>query len=315
MHSFFGYLVTPPYIRRSLLCLSVDDPKLAEKAFESWADAIILDIVKSSTQDWQQVLKAKMSTAIAAAAHGGAEVFVRLNAGTALDELEATVFAGLTGVVLVGVGDSAKLVQASVRLEVIERERGLAIGSVELDLEITTAQGVWNSLEIARASPRVGTMTINEQALYQNLEIPFEATLEVEPIEFIKGQIITVATSVEGQAQGMSYPLCVSRNQVDGATLTKAVRRARDTGFKGAVCAHASWVKACNEGFRPSPDEIEYYKKVRQVFAEGLRRGLASVPLNGKMIDVPVDLRAEVYLEWADRVALRDKQKIQAHQS
>ena len=51
------------------------------------------------------------------------------------------------------------------------------------------------------------------------------------------------------------------------------------------------------------------------MFAEGLRRGLASVPLNGKMIDVPVDLRAEVYLEWADRVALRDQQKIQAHQA
>jgi len=304
----------PPYIRRSLICLSVDDPKLAEKAFESWADAIILDIVKSLTQNWQQVLKAKMPTAIAAAANGGAEVFVRLNAATAHTELEATVFAGLTGVVLVGAGDHAELVRLGEQLEVLERERGLAIGSVEIDLEITTAQGVWNSLEIARACPRVGTMTINEQALYQDLEIPFETTLEVEPIEFIKGQIITVATSVEGQAQGMSYPLCVSQNEVDEATLTKAIRRARDTGFKGVVCAHLSWVKACNEGFRPSPDEIEYYKEVRQVFAEGLKRGLASVPLNGKMIDVPVDLRAEVYLEWAERVASRDQQKIQAHQ-
>ena len=248
----------PPFIRRSLICLSVDDPMLAEKAFESWADAIILDIVKSPGQDWQQVLKAKMPAALAAAAHGGAEVFVRLNAGTAQAELDATVFAGLTGVVLVGVGDRAEVVQAGERLEILERARGLAIGSVELDLEITTAQGVWNSLEIARASPRVGTMTINEQALYQNLEIPFETTLEVEPIEFIKGQIITVATSVEAQAQGMSYPLCVAQTEVDEVALQKAVRRARDTGFKGAVCAHVSWVKACNEGFRPSPDEVEY---------------------------------------------------------
>jgi citrate lyase subunit beta/citryl-CoA lyase len=287
---------------------------LAEKAFESWADAIILEIVKSSVQDWQHVLKAKMPAAIAAAGHGGAEVFVHLNAGTAQAELDATVFAGLTGVVLVGVSDSAEIVQASERLEILERERGLASGSVELDLEITTAQGVWNSLEIARASSRIGTMTINEHALYQNLKIPFETTLEVEPIEFIKGQMITVATSVEGQAQGMSYPLCVAQTEIDEAALQKAVRRARDTGFKGAVCAHASWVKACNAGFRPSPDEIEYYKEVRQVFAEGLKRGLASVPLNGKMIDVPVDLRAEVYLEWAERVSTRDQQKIQAHQ-
>jgi len=304
----------PPYIRRSLIALSIDDPKLADKAFDSWADAIVLDIVKHSAQDWQQTLKAQMPAAIAAASRGGAEVFVRLNAQTAYAELDATVFAGLAGVVLVGVADATELVLASAKLDTLELERGILQGSLEIDLEITTAQGVWNSLEIARASSRVGTLTISEHALYQNLDIPFVSTLEVEPIEFIKGQIITVATSVNGQAQGMSYPLCVTQKEVDEATLKKAILRARDTGFKGALCTHLSWVKHCYEGFRPSADEVEYYKEVRVVFAEGLKRGLASVPLNGKMIDVPVDLRAEVYLEWADRVALRDQQKIQAHQ-
>jgi citrate lyase subunit beta/citryl-CoA lyase len=304
----------PPYIRRSLIALSIDDPKLADKAFDSWADAIVLDFVKDSAKDWQRTLQAQMPAAIAAASRGGAEVFVRLRAQTAHAELDATVFTGLTGVVLVGVADAAELSLASAKIDALELERGIIQGSLEIDLEITTAQGVWNSLEIARASTRIGTLTINEQALYQNLDIPFEDTLEVEPIEFIKGQIITVATSVNAQAQGMSYPLSVTQKNVDEATLKKAILRARDTGFKGALCAHASWVKLCNEGFRPSADEVEYYKEVRLVFAEGLKRGLASVPLNGKMIDVPVDLRAEVYLEWADRVALRDQQKIQAHQ-
>ena len=304
----------PPYIRRSLIELSIDDPKLADKAFDSWADAIVLDIVKHSAQDWQQTLQAQMPAAIVAASRGGAEVFVRLNAQTAYAELDATVFVGLTGVVLVGVADAAELSLTCAKIDALERERGIIQGSLEIALEITSAKGVWNSLEIARASTRIGTLTINEQALYQNLDIPFETTLEVEPIEFIKGQIITVATSVNGQAQGMSYPLCITQKEVDEATLKKAILRARDTGFKGALCAHPSWVKHCNEGFRPSADEVEYYKEVRTVFAEGLKRGLASVPLNGKMIDVPVDLRAEVYLEWADRVALRDQQKIQAHQ-
>ena len=80
----------PPYIRRSLIALSIDDPKLADKAFDSWADAIVLDIVKHSAQDWQQTLQAQMPAAIAAASRGGAEVFVRLNAQTAYAELEAT---------------------------------------------------------------------------------------------------------------------------------------------------------------------------------------------------------------------------------
>jgi citrate lyase beta subunit len=95
--------------------------------------------------------------------------------------------------------------------------------------------------------------------------------------------------------------------------LRKAVRRARDTGFKGAVCPHASWIKACNEGFRPSPEETAYYVKVREVFAEGLKRGMASVPIDGKMIDVPVDVRARLYLDWARRADARDADKRRAH--
>ena len=112
----------------------------------------------------------------------------------------------------------------------------------------------------------------------------------------------------------MSYPLSLTQIDVGIEELKKAVKRARDTGFKGAVCPHASWIKVCNEGFRPSPEETTYYRKVREVFAEGLKRGLASVPIDGKMVDIPVDLRAQVYLEWADRVAARDEGKARAHE-
>jgi citrate lyase subunit beta/citryl-CoA lyase len=137
---------------------------------------------------------------------------------------------------------------------------------------------------------------------------------DFEPLEYIKSQLITVATSVGGQAQGMSYPLSLTQENVDEDALRKAVRRARDTGFKGAVCPDASWIRFCNEGFRPSSEEIAYYVKVREVFAEGLKRGMASVPIDGKMIDVPVDVRAKRYLEWADRARARDEEKARAHE-
>ena len=83
---------------------------------------------------------------------------------------------------------------------------------------------------------------------------------------------------------------------------------------KGAVCAYASWVKHCNAGFCPTTEEAAYYVKVIDVFAEGIKRGMASVPIDGKMIDVPVDLRAKLYLKWAHRVKARDEAKARAHQ-
>lgn len=303
----------PKYIRRSLFALSIEDSEFEEKAYNSWADAIILDFVKKPGQDWQEDIKSRMPAAINQAAKGGAEVFIRINSDTAAAELEATVFAGIAGVVLKGVNGPEDIKRVSECLDELEESRGMAGGSLEIDVEVNTAAGVWKSVEIARASPRFGTFTANENELYRNLGMFPEPVLEFEPLEYIKSQLITVATSVGGQAQGISYPLSLTQRDAGEDEIKKAVRRARDTGFKGAVCPHLSWIKACNEGFRPSPEEVAYYRKVREVFSEGLKRGLASVPIDGKMIDIPVDLRAKVYLEWAERAAARDEEKAKAH--
>ncbi|MDP2952538.1 MAG: hypothetical protein Q8O76_04400, partial [Chloroflexota bacterium] len=136
---------------------------------------------------------------------------------------------------------------------------------------------------------------------------------EFDPLEYVRSQLITNAIAAGCQAQGMAYPLSITLNSADESEVLKAVRHARDTGFKGAVCPHLSWVKACNDGFRPSPEELDYHRKVRGVFAEGVRRGLASVPLDGRMVDVPVDTRAKVFLDWAERCAKRDAEKAEAH--
>lgn len=303
----------PRYIRRSVFALSIDDAQLGEKAYGSWADAIILDFVKNPGRDWQEDLKSRMPAAIHAAAKGGAEVFVRINRDSAVAELDATVFSGISGVVLKGVTGPVDIVTAAQRLDALEVSRGIASGTLEIDIEVDTAGAVWHALEIARASERFGIFFVNEPALCRNLGMQSAPTLEFDPLEYIKSQLITVAISAGGQALGMSYPLSLTQENAGDDVVTKAVKRARDTGFKGAVCAHASWIKFCNEGFRPTAEEAAYYVKVIDVFAEGIKRGMASVPIDGKMIDVPVDLRAKLYLKWANRVEARDDEKAKAH--
>jgi citrate lyase beta subunit len=139
-------------------------------------------------------------------------------------------------------------------------------------------------------------------------------TLDFDPLEYIKSQLITAAIAVGGQAIGMSYPLSLTHENAGDEVVKKAVKRARDTGFKGALCPHASWIKLANEGFRPSAEEAANYVKMIELFAEGLKRGMASVPMDGKMIDVPVDLRAKLYLKWSNRAKARDDEKAGAHQ-
>ena len=305
----------PKFIRRSLVNLSIDDPQLFDKAFASWADAIVLDFAKQRDRNWQDDVRSRMPAAIHAAASGGAEVLIRIRRESAVAELDAAVFAGIAGVVLVGVAGAQDIRIVAERLESLEASRGIAHGSLEIDVEVDNAAAVWHSVEIARASERFGVFLVNEPALCRALGVQATPELDFDPLEYVKSQLITVATSVGGQALGMSYPLGLTDAGAEPDVLEKAVRRARDTGFKGACCPHVSWVRACNEGFRPSAEEAAYYVRVIDVFAEGIKRGMASVPLDGKMVDVPVDLRAKLYLKWAQRARARDEEKVRAHES
>jgi citrate lyase beta subunit len=116
----------PKYIRRSLLALSLDDAQLGEKAYASWADAIVLDFARKSDRDWQKDLQERMPAAIRQAGRGGAEVLVRVASGSAAAELDATVFPGLAGVVMKDVNGAGDVAKASVRLDALEESRGIA---------------------------------------------------------------------------------------------------------------------------------------------------------------------------------------------
>jgi citrate lyase beta subunit len=217
-------------------------------------------------------------------------------------------------VVIRGVTSAQDIVRAGNHLAALEVARGIQAGTLEIDVDVDTAAAVWHSLEIARASERFGAFLLDDQVLCRALGMQGAPSLEFDPLEYIKSQLITVATSVGGMTIGMSYPLGLTQNAVEEATLQAAVKRARDTGFKGALCPHPAWIKACNQGFRPTAEEAAYFVKVIEVFAEGIKRGMASVPIDGKMIDVPVDLRAKLYLKWANRARARDAVKELAHE-
>ena len=302
----------PEYIRRSLINIVMNKSDFTEELVNSGADAVIMDVAQGLYSDRLSFNPIEMAAIIRAVENSGAEPFARINPDTAAADLESVVFPGLTGIVIPGIEAADEITELDEAIEEMEGYRGIPIGTLQIDAEITTPLGVWNSLEIARASTRMAALTVGESALYYTLGLDPTATLETDLLDIIKFQLITNATAAGIQAQGMSYPLSITMEDADPAKLLKAVKLARDMGFKGAVCPRKSWVKAGNEGFCPSPSEIAYYRKVREVFAEGLRRGLASVPLEGRMIDTPVDLRAKVFLEWGNRAAARDAEKAEA---
>lgn len=97
------------------------------------------------------------------------------------------------------------------------------------------------------------------------------------------------------------------QSPVDGVTMAfddpDRVRhdtyRARRLGFGGKLCIHPKQVTHVNEAFAPTAADINWARKVVAV-AAGV--GGAAVALDGKMVDRPVILKAQEILRQAMRI-------------
>jgi citrate lyase subunit beta/citryl-CoA lyase len=140
------------------------------------------------------------------------------------------------------------------------------------------------------------------------------ATEEDDPFIYARGRLVIEATAVEVQPIGLAFPVSLTPRVLAPEEILRLATDARNLGFKGAICPHPSWVDPVNAAFSPTSEEVAYYTKVREVFAEGVARGTAAVPLDGKMIDVPVDEWAKVVLELAAMCRARDEEKQRTRQ-
>ena len=98
----------------------------------------------------------------------------------------------------------------------------------------------------------------------------------------------------------------------DLAAFEGAATRARQIGCQGAGCIHPEQVVILNRVFSPDPERVQYARRAVDAFEEGLRRGTASVNLDGKMVDVPVYRRAQIILERAQAIAELERAKAEA---
>jgi citrate lyase subunit beta/citryl-CoA lyase len=79
------------------------------------------------------------------------------------------------------------------------------------------------------------------------------------------------------------------------------VRRSRGFGFEGATVIHPNLVPALNEGFTPDAAEIEQAERIVAAYEDAYAKGVGAIAVDGKMVDVPVVMRAQDVLRRAGR--------------
>jgi citrate lyase subunit beta / citryl-CoA lyase len=286
--------------------------RFIEKAWRRNADAVTLDLEDGVPPAHKGEVRPGLKEAIALAGRGGAEVFVRVNKPYLQADLAAAVWPGLTGAMLPKVESDAEVAEAAQILTDLERQRGIEVHSLELIVLLESALGVWNVRDIVTASPRVTQVGLGESDLCRHLGIT--ATDAEDPLAYARGRVVIEGIAAGVQPIGMAFPVSLTPRLLPEKDLLHLATVARNLGFKGAICPHPSWIEPVNAAFSPTAEQVLYYTKVREVFAEGVARGTAAVPLDGKMIDVPVDEWAKVVLHLAALCQARDAVKQQALQ-
>jgi citrate lyase subunit beta/citryl-CoA lyase len=295
--------------RRSSLILPVNVPRFVEKAGGRGADAVVLDLEDSVAPAEKAAARRLVRDALAPAGRGGAEVVVRVNNEPALlwDDVEAAVHPGLDGIALPKAESPDQIDELARRVERLERERGIPPGHVRLSLAIETPRGLLRAEAIGAASPRVATMGVGVEDYC--LELGVEPSPDGVELLYAVSRVVGICKAIGIQPTGLLGSIAGFR---DLPAFEGAAMRARQLGCEGAGCIHPDQVDVLNRVFSPDPAKVDYARRVVEAFEEGLRRGSASVSLDGKMVDIPVYKRAEVILARARLVAETERRKAEA---
>ena len=295
--------------RRSSLILPINVPRFVERAHLRDADAIVLDLEDSVPPAEKASARKLIPEAIRQVARGGGEVAVRVNNEPALlaDDIDAAVQPGLDSISFPKAESADQIRQIVARIEGLERQRGIAPGHVRLSLAIETPRGLLAAREIAGSSDRIATMSVGVEDYC--LELGVEPSADGMELLYAVSTVVTICKATGITPTGLLGSIAGFR---DIATFEGAAERARQLGCLGAGCIHPDQVVVLNRVFSPDPAKVANAERVVVAFEEGVRRGTASVNVDGKMVDVPVYKRALVVLDRARAVAETERRKREA---
>jgi len=293
---------------RSLLFAPGNVPRRVEKALTLDADAVIVDLEDSVALSEKEATRGPVAEALSRPRKGLG--YVRVNAPSTefcYGDLAATIHKGVDGVFLPKVESAADLHAIDWLLAALERERGIAEGSIDLVPQIETASGVQRVERIIQARslrPYKGSWRVKRLA-FGGADYAFELGLSVgmDETELADARARIVLFSRAGGLEGpIDSPWFHFK---EAAAFERALERSRRGGFQGRLCVHPDQIGPVNRAYLPSDEELARAERIVAAFKDAEARGAAAIQMDGQMIDYPVAYRAQALLE-SMREAMRD---------
>lgn len=272
------------------------------KALRVSPHAVVLDIEDSVPPQNKPQAMAYLKEEIAELREAGVGSFVRiqpLHDGTQA-EIDAAVTEGLTAIVMPKVATPDEVRRVHDLLSYAEGRAGLSLGTVGILPLPETAQGMYDAYNLAKASSRVrgihGAISGPVSGDFARA-FGFRATTGGEEQLYLASKLV-----LDSRAAGAMYPIAgiFGTPASDLGAVEALIRKARDVGYSGVAVMHPTHVPIANAVYRPTEEEVAYFKGLLQAFEAAEKAGLGAVSYQGAMVDYAMlPLAKEVLAEAA----------------
>jgi citrate lyase subunit beta/citryl-CoA lyase len=272
-------------------------PDRMKKAIGLKADALVIDL-EDSVPTTEKVDARKCTADFLDSERVRQSLFIRVNSldsGLTQSDLEATVRAGVSGVVLPKVDSAQDIHELAGHIDTLEKGAGLEIGSLKIVALIESARGVIHAVETAEASPRMIALALGAEDYA--LDMGIERSAEGTEIFYARSRLAVAARAARILSIDTPYV-----NVRDEAGLIEDARLSRRLGFSGKFVIHPDQIRWVNQIFAPSVEEIRKARQIVDGFEIALSQGSAVTLVAGRMVDVPVYENARKLLEVASSV-------------
>lgn len=275
---------------RSFLFIPGDSEKKLGKADEIAADALILDL-EDSVAPARKAAAREMVPAFLRDRPAGtrrSQLWVRVNpldTPHTLADLAAVVAAAPDGIMLPKVNGPECVARVSHYLSALETAAGLEHGAIRiLPVATETAISPFRLGDYAGARlERLYGLTWGAEDL--SSAIGASGNTDASGEWALTYKVVRSLTLLGAHAAGTEAvdTLYVDFRNPEG--LRASCKAARAEGFSGRIAIHPAQVDIINECFSPSPDEVDFARRVVDLFAANPDAG--TLGLDGKMLDIP----------------------------
>jgi citrate lyase subunit beta / citryl-CoA lyase len=262
--------------RRSLLYMPGASPRVLDKARGLPADGLIIDLEDAVAPEAKESARAIVAAALAAGGYGSRELILRVNP---LDrpwghgDLAAAATMPIDAVLLPKVESPDRVRLTVSLLDSLGASERLAIWCM-----IETPLGVLAAREIAAASPRLGALVVGTADLTKELHAV--ASRDRLPLITSLGLAMLAA-----RAHGLAILDGVHLDLSDEEGFALSCRQGRELGFDGKTLIHPKQIAPANLAYAPSPEEIDWSRRVIAAHTEAAAAGKGVVLLDGKLIE------------------------------